>query len=157
MLAEGIRSTVSGRFAIMPMFGGFAWQRTLCGVVGLMARSPIHRGWSVADIERLIVPPLKARQAIVIEEGAQIVGFGSVALLTDEAQEGYREGRRRIKLGDWSAGRNIWLVDVIAPYGHAAQVTRALREEYRWRGHAGEYVNFRRNKGGERRYARVKI
>lgn len=155
---ESVTSAVTGRFAITPSFAEMSWHRTLCGVVGLMARSPIHRVYSVADIERLIVPPLRARQAIVVEERGHIVGFGSVALLTEEAQQGYRDGKRRIKAEDWSAGQNIWLIDVVAPYGHAAHVTKALRHELRDRGFAGEYVNFRRNKGtGERRYARVMI
>ena len=155
---ESVTSAVTGRFAITPSFAEMSWHRTLCGVVGLMARSSIHRGWSVADIERLIVPPLKARQAVIVEERGHIVGFGSVALLTDEAQQGYREGTRRIRPSDWSAGGHIWLVDVIAPYGHASQVTRALRLDFCERGFGGQYVNFRRNKGtGERRYARVMI
>jgi hemolysin-activating ACP:hemolysin acyltransferase len=34
---------------------------TLLGVIDLMAQSEIHRRWSVADIQRLIAPPLRSR------------------------------------------------------------------------------------------------
>jgi hemolysin-activating ACP:hemolysin acyltransferase len=135
------------------------WNATLVGVLGLMARSPLHSRWSVADVERLIVPPLALGQCAVLRDGPHVVGFASYALLTEEAEIGYVEGTRKIQPTDWNAGDRLWLVDVIAPYGHARQVMRHGRAMLKARGLGGHDVNFKKvyTTDRPRRTARVKV
>lgn len=121
------------------------WHAAICGVLDLMTRSARHRSFSVADVERLILPPLLADQAVVLsDESSRIVAFGSIGLLTDDAARGYIEGTRKLQPVDWNAGDQVWLMDAIAPFGHARQLTTAIRSLARERGHAGRHICFRR-------------
>lgn len=132
--------------SFFPLKAGRAhWHAAICGVLDLMTRSARHRTFSVADVERLILPPMLADQAVVLaENGERIVAFGSIGLLTDEAAGGYAEGTRKLQPGDWNAGDQVWLIDAIAPHGHARQLTTAIRSLARERGHAGRHIHFRR-------------
>lgn len=111
-------------------------------VLALMAASPIHRSWSVADIERLILPPIVSRQCMTVTEGSRIVAFGSWAFFGEEAEARFKA--RQTRIDDWSSGDRIYLVDAIAPHGHARALTSAIRAELRSQGHAGEPIHFRR-------------
>ena len=37
-------------------------QQDFCDVVDLMANSPTHKGYTVTDLKRLVVPPLQLNQ-----------------------------------------------------------------------------------------------
>lgn len=124
-------------------------------IVALMAASPIHRDWSVADIERLIVPPIVARQSVSIEEGGKLVAWGSWACLTEEAEEAFQTGRRKLTARDWTAGDRCWLIDAIAPYGHARRLCRMIRQGMKAQGF--DTVRFRRITDGKRRYSGVAL
>jgi cytolysin-activating lysine-acyltransferase len=136
-----------------------AWNAAIVGVLALLARSPVHRTWSIADTERLILPPLALGQCLLIWDQGRVVAFASYARLTEEAEAGYLDGSRKLQPGDWNAGDRIWLVDVIAPYGHARSATSGIRALARSHGHAGKTVSFKRinTTGKPRRIARVKI
>lgn len=122
-------------------------------VVRLMDLSPLHRRDTVADANRLVLPPIMAGQCVHVHEGGRLVGWGSWAMLTEDAEAGYVLGHRKIRPEDWNAGNRLWLVDVIAPFGHAREVTGRVRFALRSAGHRGRPIRFRRNKGGGHRYS----
>lgn len=122
----------------------YQWHATLTGILDLMTRSARHRAFTIADFERLVLPPLLANQAVILNDGQRIVAFGSVAALNEEAAQGYRDGTRKLQPGDWNSGDEIWLMDAIAPFGHARQLTTAIRAACRARGLAGRHIHFRR-------------
>lgn len=121
------------------------WHAALCGVLDIMARSPRHRGYSIADIERLILPPMLTDQCIILaDENANVCAFGSVAFFTEDVAQAYIAQERKIQPGDWNAGESPWLIDAIAPFGHARELTTAIRNLAREHGHAGRHIRFRR-------------
>jgi len=126
-------------------------------VVALLMTSPIHRAWTVADLERLIRPPLRLDQCVLIRDGSTLTGYGSYAFLTEEAEAGFISGDRKIGDTDWRGGDRIWFMDAIASNGDAKKVTAAMRKDLRDLGFAGRMIRFRRNKGGHRRYSKVII
>lgn len=133
------------------------WNAAFVGVLNLMSNSGIHRGWSIADIERLIVPPMRLGQCFVMRHGDHIIGFASYALLTEEAEVGYIDGTRKIHPTDWNAGDRLWWIDAIAPFGHARHLPRHLKALLRERGLADREIRFRRTytTNRPRRYARA--
>jgi cytolysin-activating lysine-acyltransferase len=130
----------------------------LAGVVGLMARSHRHRNWTVLDIERLILPPLALGQAVLVVASRQIVGFGSFAAMSEEAEHGFVSGTRKIAPGDWNAGDRLWIIDIIAPFGHGADVVAQGKALLRRHGHDGRKLRFRRTyRDGRVRFNEVTI
>lgn len=114
---------------------------TMAGLLQLALHSEIHRGWSLADFERLFGPPLRLGQCLLHRRAGAVVGFMSWANLTDEAATGFATRTRRLQPDDWNAGdfSNVWCVDLLAPYGDARQVVRLsqallrrLARQYGW-------------------------
>lgn len=100
-------------------------------VLGLMQRSAVHREWSVADLGRLLLPPVLLRQCLVFCRGVEVAGFFTWANLTEEAEVGYLARTRRLQPEDWNAGDHsrIWIVDGLAPFGGLPEMARAIRRE----------------------------
>lgn len=137
------------------------WANTLMGVLGLMARVPSYRGWTIADVERLVIPPMRIGQSVVLANAhCHVIGFGTFAFLSEEAEAGYLDGSRKIQPMDWIAGDRIWLIDAIAPFGHGKAVAREIRRALRERGHVGREIRFRRTyhaRTGDRRFSRARL
>ena len=124
-------------------------------VIELMAASPVHRPWSVADIERLIAPPLALNQ-YVITGSSRLTGWASYALLSEEAEERFE--RRATLPQDWRSGTTVYLFDAIAPYGDARRLISTLRAHLRETGHGGRHMHFvRAYQNKPWRVSRVKL
>lgn len=123
-----------------------------------MERSKIHQNWTVSDLARLIYPPVQLGMvAHVTTSAGKLVGFGTVGLFSDEVSEGFRSGTLKLRFEDWKSGKIPWLVDVVAPFGHARLVTSLVRAKLRDSGYKGQYIHFRRNYGGEIRFSRAML
>lgn len=131
--------------------------RAFGGVVALLAASPVHRGWTVADIDRLIVPPMRMGQFVTIRRRDQIVAYGSWALFGETAEDGYVTGQRKIQPGDWRSGDRLWAVDVVAPHGDVREIVALMRADLVRRGYEGRTIRFRRVKATSRRLTRLTV
>ena len=57
------------------------------------------------------------------------VAYASWARLGEEAAARLRNGARRLKPGDWKSGDELWLVDLVAPFGGRDAITAELRDK----------------------------
>jgi cytolysin-activating lysine-acyltransferase len=93
------------------LLGEMAW---------LLTQSPLHRGFSIGDLEWLVMPPLIHRQFYTFRDGERPVGLALWAKCTPEAEakleRGMTEPENRLSLEDWNNGGTVWLVDLIAPF-----------------------------------------
>lgn len=99
---------------------------TIAHVIGqavwLMTQSPAHRGWSVQDIEQMIMPPVLLRQfRIFTDDKGQPQAFAAWAMMSAQAEtamlESLNSGSKSI--GDtknWHSGERPWLVELICPF-----------------------------------------
>ena len=97
--------------------------RDLGLIISLMAQSKIHRGWYIADIQRLIVPCLRLGQCYVRHDC-----FATWVWLTKEAEQGYVSSTRKLQPWDMAAGDRLWVVDFVAPYGNVPRHVRGVKE-----------------------------
>ena len=130
---------------------------TPLSVVELMQHSKVHDKLNVSDICRRFVAPIKLSQYVIYAEGDELKAFASIGFFSDAVSEGFTAGTHRIKEEDWNSGNNIWLVDVLAPFGHARQITRSVRTLLYGKGYKGHRINFRRNYGGSLRFSGVSL
>jgi hemolysin-activating ACP:hemolysin acyltransferase len=91
-------------------------------VVSVLMRSPVHKHFSLADLEWLVVPPLLAGQSLVVEAKAQSDGPGvpiaaalwaSVATEVDKRLSENVNAPVRLRPDEWKSGDILWLVEVI--------------------------------------------
>lgn len=89
----------------------------------LLTQSPLHRAFSIGDLEWLIMPALIHEQFYLFRDGQQPVGLATWAKCTPAAvaklDKGMIEPENRLTLEEWASGDQVWLVDLIAPFANA--------------------------------------
>lgn len=97
----------------------------LCQFSPLKARNRFFVG------HRHILPAIAYNQFRLYKNrtGNGPIAFASWAWLSDETQEEFRLGRRLLEPEDWRAGKNLWIVEIIAPFGDEEFVLRDLTEK----------------------------
>ncbi|MEH6477293.1 MAG: toxin-activating lysine-acyltransferase, partial [Sneathiella sp.] len=100
-------------------FGSAAW---------LMMHSRPHKHLFITDMEWAIEPPISLNQCYFWHRGHVPVGFASWAYLSDDAEARMLRGVRKLGPADWKSGDNLWLMDLIVPFGGMAEAAKELRE-----------------------------
>ena len=88
-------------------------------IVWLMGHSRHHNSYRVHDIHRLILPAIANYQFRVWEGEFNPQGFMIWAWLTDEASSEYEKGSSHITGKDFVGGTNLWIVEMVMPFGDA--------------------------------------
>ncbi|MBZ0104457.1 MAG: toxin-activating lysine-acyltransferase [Sulfuricella denitrificans] len=103
----------------LPLLGPITW---------LMMQKGATRHAFVADLEWRIMPPLALDQAKLYMRDDAPLAFVSWALLSEEVVARYRQAPYRLAPGDWKSGEQVWIIDIIAPFGGSEDVLKDLRE-----------------------------
>lgn len=101
----------------------------LGNAVWLLTQTQTHKHLFIGDLEWLIMPPLALDQFRLWRQGNMPVAFATWAFMSDEAEERMMQGVRRISPMDWKSGDNLWLMDMIAPFGGEEGALKELREK----------------------------
>ena len=104
-------------------------------------RTDVYRSWTLADIDRLFIPPIQLGQYYALEHDEILTGFASWANLTEEAEAGFVNRSRKLQPGDWSAGdySRIWIIDCLAPHGWIMKMARHASKDLREKADAGNW------------------
>ena len=130
----------------------------LIHALDLFSRSDLHRDWSVDDFLRLVMPPIRAGQILVLKnENDAPIGLATWAWLSPEAETGFLNRTRKLQPGDWtrdSDADQLWVIDVIAPDCAALMIREVERklihegaEQAHWyRSRKGRRASYRKRK-----------
>ncbi len=91
-------------------------------VIWLMSKSPGHQRWEIGVIDDLVMEPIRLRQFKLYVKDNVPVAFVTWAWLSDEAETQFTSSLSRIRSRDWHGGKNLWIVDLVAPFGGQHQV-----------------------------------
>ena len=94
-------------------------------------------------IYNLVLPPLELGQYIIYEDKEVPLCWASWALLSDETSKLYAERKYNLKPDDWNSGNNLWLVNIICPFGGGDIALKRL-DKLRKEKNLPRVVNFRR-------------
>ncbi|MFD0667972.1 toxin-activating lysine-acyltransferase [Ramlibacter sp. MAHUQ-53] len=103
----------------VPLLGTVSW---------LMLAAPTTRHALLSDLEWRVMPPLMLNQAKVYLRDETPVAFVSWARLSPEVARRFRCLPHRLTPADWRSGEEVWVVDLLAPFGGAREVMKDLRE-----------------------------
>ena len=115
-------------------------------IVWLMGHSNHHNVYRVHDIYRLILPAIASQQFRVWNGEHHPQGFWIWAWLTDEASSKYEKGSSHITGKDFVGGNNLWIVEVVMPFGDARQMLSEGRKHLIGLYGKGTKIKFRRTK-----------
>jgi cytolysin-activating lysine-acyltransferase len=106
--------------------------KTIANVLGeivwLMARSPGHSKLTIGEVEAHIMPAIDAVQFRVFHAGDKVIGAALWAFATPEVAQRLAGGDNRLAPADWSGGDELWIVDLVAPFGAEHVMLEDLKE-----------------------------
>ena len=108
---------------------GPEFARLIGDVCWLMSRTPNRRHMFMADLEWLVLPPLALGQArLYRNDKGDPISFVSWATVSDEVDARLKSGIARLQPGEWRSGPHLWVFDVVAPFGGAAETLVTLKK-----------------------------
>lgn len=96
-------------------------------IVWLMTQSQGHRSFFISDLEWMVMPPVLQKQFRLFPGKNQPIGCALWATLSEEAEKRLEEGATRLAPQDWKSGDRLWLVELLAPFGHKEEMLEDLK------------------------------
>jgi cytolysin-activating lysine-acyltransferase len=97
-------------------------------ILTLFISSILHRKYSINQFAYQVIPALDLNQFRIYKINEKPVGFVSWAFFNNDLEEIYKQSNYLIKEEDWKKGDRLWFIDFIAPFGHASEIIKDLRE-----------------------------
>ncbi|NBW50014.1 MAG: toxin-activating lysine-acyltransferase [Betaproteobacteria bacterium] len=104
----------------LPLLGAVTW---------LMLQHNSTRHTLISDQEWRVLPPLVLDQAKLYMRDNAPIAYVSWAKLSDKVAQRYMAEPHQLASGDWQSGDQVWIVDLFAPFGGAAEVLQDLRDK----------------------------
>lgn len=119
----------------------------------LAEQSDSHKFDSLSVICAEVVFPMILGNYFILREDGKPVAYSSWGFFSESiSQIKMAAHRGALVRSDYNTGNTIWLMDVIAPWGHSKKVIQKLLDTKRELGYTRDNpVNFRRWYGAERR------
>jgi cytolysin-activating lysine-acyltransferase len=118
-LAEIATTEAKKVFHKIPILGPVTW---------LMMHQSTTKFSLLCDMEWRIMPPLMLDQAKLYMKDESPLAFVSWAKLSDEVVARYKTPPHHLTPSDWKTGEQIWIVDMLVPFGGAQDVLKDLKE-----------------------------
>lgn len=106
------------------------FKAALGSMVWLSFHSPLHRNWPIASLEDNFWPALKHGQCKIYYDGEQPNAFVTWALLDHPSHNRLLADGLTPGVDKWNSGKNLWFIDIVAPFGNALGVIRDLQRNY---------------------------
>ena len=124
-------------------------------IASLMISSDLHINYMLKDIRDIFMPAVDINQfRIYHNKDGFPVGFICWAFLSDEIEKLYETGKYKLKPQEWNSGKNGWIIENIAPFGHGKQIMNELRYKI-FAGQTGKCFMFSKDKK-ELRVAKIR-
>ncbi|MEJ8562321.1 toxin-activating lysine-acyltransferase [Yoonia sp. GPGPB17] len=94
----------------------------------LYSLSEIHQSWPIASLHKWLLPPLERGQYRLYHQGQRPVGFVTWAWMSEQVEQEYIHKKGALDKHQWKTGDRIWIIDFIAPFGHAWMIAEDLRQ-----------------------------
>ena len=86
-------------------------------IVWLMTQSPLHKQMFIGDLEWFCMPAVLLEQYRVFYGPNAPAAAAFWAAVSDEADARLRAGGDKLRPNEWNGGENLWLIELVAPFG----------------------------------------
>lgn len=98
-------------------------------IVWLMSQSPLHKQFFISDLEWFVMTPVLLQQFRTYYASDKPIGVVLWASVSDQVAERFAQGTTKLRPQDWKSGDNLWVVEVIAPFGGAEEMVKDLKDK----------------------------
>ena len=116
-------------------------------IVWLMGHSRQHHVYRVQDCFRVMIPAIASQNFRIWEGKKHPLGFMTWAWLNEENHQKYLKGQKIIESHDFKGGDNLWLIDIVCPFGDVSSLMSEGRKHLTDL-YGKHIVNFKRTKNG---------
>jgi len=88
-----------------------------------------YNNWRMVALKRFFLQPIERNQYFLIRENGQPLAFFSYAFVGDEAIKELTKGDRSIGADEWNSGSNLFIPDIVSPFGLKASWVKHVRDE----------------------------
>lgn len=106
----------------------------LMRMLSVLARSSLYRHYTLADLEWLVIPPLRLGQCAILKAdtpglhvAAAIALWASVSPEVDLRLSQNLAGPIKLRPDEWRSGETLWLIDVVGSPSAATQLLSRLQ------------------------------
>tara|TARA_R100001460_G_scaffold10335_4_gene24448 strand:- start:586 stop:990 length:405 start_codon:yes stop_codon:yes gene_type:complete len=117
-------------------------------IVWLMGHSRHHHTFRVQDCFRVMIPAIANHHYRIWEGKQHPLGCMTWAWLNEENHNKYLAGQKIIESTDFTGGDNLWIVDIICPFGNVRQLLSEGRKHLIDLYGKGKVFNAKRTKNG---------
>ena len=103
--------------------------RVFSEVVYLASFFDYYNNWRMVALKRFFLQPIKRNQYFLIREDDKPVAFFSYAFVSDKAVDELKKGERSIGANEWNTGPNLFIPDIVSPFGLKASWVKYVRDE----------------------------
>lgn len=96
-------------------------------IVWLMSQSPIHKQLFIGDLEWFCMPAILMEQFRVFYGPQSPASVALWASVSDETDTRLREGGYKLRPDEWKNGQNLWLIELVAPFGAVDEIMTDLK------------------------------
>lgn len=104
----------------------------------------IHKDYDYKQIITWFVVPILQNQYFAVYQDGKLVAFLTYAFLDKKTENRWLTKKHQLTDADWKSGNIPWLIDCLAPFGHARKVSMMLVNHLRASGYRGVRLKFRR-------------
>ena len=105
----------------LPILGPALW---------LFAKDPQKKFGFIGDIDGTVLPPVILDQCRLYTKEGIPFAFFTWAKVSDDVDARLRGGQPSIAPHEWQSGEHLWMVDMVAPFGHLEEMFAELRKDY---------------------------
>ncbi len=105
--------------------------RLIGDIATLMMQSSTHANYKIQHLSKIVLPPVQLNQFRIYHDAKKRpVGFVSWAMLSKEAEDKLLNKPAPLTLAEWASGDIIYIMEFIAPYGHAEKIIKDLQKHH---------------------------
>lgn len=107
--SEGDLQQAQQALAKLPILGPALW---------LYAKDPLRKYTFIADTDWSVMPPIIVDQCRLYSRSQIPFAFVTWAKVSEEVHQRLLLGQPKIAPHEWQSGSYVWLMDIVAPFGH---------------------------------------
>jgi hemolysin-activating ACP:hemolysin acyltransferase len=88
-----------------------------------------YDNWRMVAFKKFLLLPIIKEQYFLFKNNDMPVMFLSYAFVNDNAIKELTSGERSIKTDEWNSGDNLFIPDIISPFGLKASWIKRIRDE----------------------------
>ncbi len=96
-------------------------------VVWLMTGTPALKYAFITDLEWMVLPPILLGQCRMMYQNGRPVAFAAWASVSEEVEKRIEKLQMKLAPAEWRSGDRVWLVNIVAPFGHAEKMLKELK------------------------------